>query len=72
MNKVFSFLAGSMCGALVGAVTALLLAPASGDELRSNAVVRWDRAVQDARMAMEERRVELESQFERMRESGAS
>jgi gas vesicle protein len=72
MNKVFSFLAGGMCGALVGAVTALLLAPASGDELRSNAVARWDMALQDARMAMEERRVELERQFERMRESGAS
>jgi len=72
MNKVFSFLAGGMCGALVGAVTALLLAPASGDELRSNAVARWDMALQDARMAMEQRRVELERQFERMRESGAS
>ena len=72
MNKVFSFLAGGMCGALVGAVTALLLAPASGDELRSNAVARWDMAVQDARMAMEERRMELERQFERMRESSSS
>ena len=72
MNKVFSFLAGGMCGALVGAVTALLLAPASGDELRSNAVARWDMALQDARMAMEEKRVELERQFERMRESGTS
>lgn len=72
MNKVFSFLAGGMCGALVGAVTALLLAPASGDELRATAVARWDLAVQDAQMAMEERRIELERQFERMRESGAS
>lgn len=70
MKKVFSFLAGGMCGALVGAVTALLLAPASGDQLRSSAIARWDMAVQDARTAMEQRRVELESQFERMREGG--
>lgn len=68
MRKMFSFLAGGMCGALVGAVTALLLAPASGDELRNNAVARWDAAMQDARNAMEARRIELESQFERMKE----
>lgn len=71
MNKLFSFLAGSMCGALVGAVTALLLTPASGEELRNNAAARWDMAVQDARLAMEERRVELETQFEQMKEGRA-
>lgn len=67
MNKLFSFLAGSICGALVGAVTALLLTPASGQQLRSDAEARWDLAVQEAQQAMEERRQELNTQFEEMK-----
>jgi gas vesicle protein len=67
MNKLFSFLAGSICGALVGAVTALLLTPASGQQLRSNAEARWDLAMQEAQRAMDEKRQELNTQFEQMK-----
>jgi gas vesicle protein len=67
MNKLFSFLAGSICGALVGAVTALLLTPASGQQLRSNAGARWDLAMQEAQRAMDEKRQELNTQFEQMK-----
>lgn len=64
MNKIFSFFAGALCGALVGAVTALLLTPASGDELRADAEARWQEAVREANLAMEQRRRELEMQFQ--------
>ena len=68
MNKFFSFLAGAMCGALVGAVTALLLTPASGQQLRSDAGARWGLAMDEARRAMEEKQQELDTQFEQMKE----
>jgi gas vesicle protein len=67
MNKLFSFLAGSICGALVGAVTALLLAPASGQQLRSDAGARWNLAMQEAQRAMAARQQELDAQFEEMK-----
>jgi gas vesicle protein len=67
MNKMFSFLAGSLCGALVGSVLALLLTPASGPQLRSDATARWETAVREAREAMEETRRELEAQFDQMK-----
>jgi gas vesicle protein len=64
MNKIFSFFAGALCGALVGAVTALLLTPASGDNLRADAEARWQEALREANLAMEQRRRELEMQFQ--------
>lgn len=67
MNRVFGFLAGALCGALVGAASALLLTPASGDALREEAVARWEEAVAEANLAMEETRRELEAQFEAMK-----
>jgi gas vesicle protein len=68
MNRLFSFLAGMMCGALVGATTALLLAPASGESLRADAVARWEEALREARLAMEQTRRDLEAQFEQMKQ----
>lgn len=35
MNKMMSFFAGIMSGLVVGAVTAILLAPSAGSELQS-------------------------------------
>ena len=67
MNKLFSFLAGSICGTLVGAVTALLLTPASGQQLRADAEARWQLAMDEARKAMEEKQKELDKQFEEMK-----
>jgi gas vesicle protein len=68
MNRLFSFLAGAMCGALVGATTALLLAPSSGEVLRADAVARWEEALREARQAMEQTRRDLEAQFEQMKQ----
>ena len=66
MNKIFAFFAGMMCGAVVGGVAALLLTPASGEDLRVGATSRLDEAVREMRQAMDERRIELESQFQQM------
>ena len=63
MNKIFSFFAGALCGALVGGVTALLLTPASGNSLKEDAQARWQEALREANLAMEEKRQELETQF---------
>ena len=66
MNKVLNFMAGVMCGALVGGVTALLLAPTSGEDLRSDVVARWEEALAEAHQAMEETRQQMQAQFEHM------
>jgi len=63
MNKVFSFSAGAICGALVGGVLVLLFTPASGEDLLQAANDRWQSALNEGRQAMEERRRELEGQF---------
>ncbi|MFN2221027.1 MAG: YtxH domain-containing protein [Chloroflexota bacterium] len=68
MNKILSFIAGSMCGAVVGATIALLLAPSSGEELRGEMVNRWEEALNEARLAMEETRRDLQAQFEMMQQ----
>ncbi|MEM7330465.1 MAG: YtxH domain-containing protein [Chloroflexota bacterium] len=67
MNKMFSFLAGALCGALIGAVTAILLAPASGEDLRSGAQARWNEAMAEAQKAREETQKRLETQFAQMK-----
>ena len=66
MNKMLSFLAGALCGAVVGATAALLLTPSSGEQLRTKATARWDEALAEARQAMEQTRHDLELQFEQM------
>jgi gas vesicle protein len=63
MSKVMGFMAGAVCGALVGAVTALLFTPASGTELIEGVEERWRLTKSEARAAMEERRRELENQY---------
>ena len=68
MNKILSFVAGSLCGAVVGATVALLLAPSSGEELRDEMVHRWEEALNEARLAMEETRRDLQAQFEMMQQ----
>ena len=66
MNRILSFLAGALCGAVVGATAALLLAPESGEDLRLDMVTRWEEALAEARQAMEDTRRELQAQFEQM------
>ena len=57
-------MAGALCGAVVGGVATLLLTPASGEDLRTQAETHWQNAKDEARLAMDERRRELENEFE--------
>lgn len=66
MRKLLAFMAGAMCGAIVGAVAALLLAPMSGDEIQQRARKRFEGIVEEGRKAAEERRAELEQQLRQM------
>jgi gas vesicle protein len=63
MRRIIGFIAGAMCGAIVGAVAVLLLAPASGVELRQRVRARVGELVAEGRRAAEERRAELEAQL---------
>ena len=67
MHKVFSFLAGAICGTLVGGVTALLLTPASGDDLRQQATTRWEEALAEAKRASQLKQLEMEAEFDRLK-----
>ncbi len=67
MNKLFSFAAGLICGAAVGAVTALLITPASGEELKGEAKKRWEDAIEEGKRAQEETRTRLEREYNQLR-----
>jgi len=72
MRRFMSFLAGSMCGALLGSVLALLLTPYSGEDLRQRT---WDKLGgfrDDVREAYESRREQLEAELESLRRPHAS
>ena len=63
MRRLVGFIAGAMCGSIVGAVAALLLAPASGVELRQKTRARFDEMLTEGRQAAADRRAELEAQL---------
>ncbi len=66
MRNILAFMAGAMCGAIVGAVAALMLAPMSGGEIREQALQRFDELVKEGKQAADERRAELEDQLRKM------
>lgn len=70
MKKFFSFAAGLLSGSVVGATVMLLFTPESGADLRADAQARWERAVNEARMAMERTEAEKTAEFERMKLRG--
>jgi gas vesicle protein len=72
MNKMMGFLAGVFCGAVVGSVAALLLAPMSGRELQSQTRERFDDLFDEAREAAEARRAQLEAQLAALKARGAA
>lgn len=63
MQRTMSFLAGALCGAVVGAVAALLLAPMSGQELQSQARSQFEHVLAEARAAAAERRAMLKGRL---------
>jgi gas vesicle protein len=67
MRRFMSFLAGTMCGALLGSVLALLLAPYSGTDLRQRTRDRLVGLRDEVREAYEARREQLEAELESLR-----
>jgi len=71
MRGILAFVAGAMCGAIVGAVAVLLLTPLSGGEIRGQTRKRFDEIVSEGRKAAGERRIELEQQLREMQRRDA-
>jgi len=67
MNRVGNFLIGAILGGLVGAIAAILLAPSSGQQLRSNIVARADQIRSEVAQAAAARRADLERQLAELR-----
>jgi gas vesicle protein len=67
MNRVGNFILGAMLGGLVGAVTALLLAPSSGEQLRTDVATRAEHIRLEVAQAAVQRRAELERQLAELR-----
>jgi gas vesicle protein len=66
MRKIMFFAFGALIGVLLGATLALLLAPKSGDAMRTDAKKRIDGMVDDARKAADAKQRELESELAQM------
>ena len=67
MNRFISFMSGAVMGALVGATLALLLTPASGEELRTKMQEQALRIQEEVKTATETRRAEMEEQLATLR-----
>lgn len=65
LGSLFRFAGGILVGAAAGAVAAALLAPKSGDQLKSDAQSYWDQIKQAGAEAEAQRRAELESRFKK-------
>ena len=68
MRSTFGFLIGIVVGGLVGSSIALLMAPESGDQLRSELRTRGESFFNEVRHAADERKIELRQRLENMRE----
>ncbi len=67
MRRFFSFIAGALCGALVGSVTAILLAPYSGEELRNQIRLRTATFREEVKEAYDARVAQLEAEIDSLR-----
>ena len=67
MNRALNFLLGAAIGGFIGATLAILLAPSSGEELRSEIGMRKDRIRSEVVQAAADCRAELESQLAALR-----
>jgi gas vesicle protein len=61
------FMIGILVGALVGSTIALLMAPESGDTLRSRLRERGQSVFDEIRQAADSRRIELRHRLEELR-----
>jgi hypothetical protein len=68
MRRMLGFLIGITVGGLVGSTIALLMAPESGEQLRSELRSRGESFFNEVRHAADERKIELRQRLEYMRE----
>jgi gas vesicle protein len=64
---MFGFIIGILVGALVGSTVALLVAPESGEHLRSQIRDRGQGFLNDVRHAADSRRIELRNRLDSLR-----
>jgi gas vesicle protein len=67
MRRMFGFFIGILVGSLVGSTIALLLAPESGENLRTLLRERGQGFFNDIRRAADSRRIELRDRLESLR-----
>jgi gas vesicle protein len=67
MRRMVSFVYGIMLGGLIGITVGLLLAPATGEELRGQMIERAQQVQLDVKNAAAARRAELEQQLATLR-----
>ncbi len=67
MNRALNFLLGAAIGGFIGATVAILMAPSSGEELRTEISMRKDHIRSEVTQAAADRRAELESQLAALR-----
>jgi gas vesicle protein len=67
MRKAFNFMVGLMMGGVVGATIAMLFAPASGEDIRTQLQDRAMRLKDDVKAVAEARRAELERELAALR-----
>ena len=67
MRRMFGFLIGIFVGGLVGGIIALLMAPESGEKLRSQIRDRGQGVMNDIRHSADARRIELRNRLETLR-----
>jgi gas vesicle protein len=67
MRRMFGFMIGIVVGSLIGSTVALLLAPASGEELRAQLRARGENMANEIRHASDVRRIELRQKLDELR-----
>ena len=67
MRRMFGFLIGITVGGLVGLTIALLMAPESGEQLRTELRLRGETFFNEVRHAADERKIELRQRLDEMR-----
>jgi len=67
MRRIFGFFIGATLGGLVGATLALLFAPASGKEIRTQITDRSQVFATEIRQAANTKRIELQERLEILR-----
>ena len=64
MKKAMAFIFGAVLGGILGGITAIMLAPYSGEELRTVIQKEVDNIQVEIKEAAQKKRVELEEQLD--------